>query len=65
MSITFPCPKCNSSITPDMNACIHCGTELVPIAIKSQPLASPDSYGYNGYRAQYHPQQGYKEKDKS
>lgn len=66
MSITFPCPKCQSSITPDMNACTHCGTELVPIAIKSRPIASPDSYGYHdNYRPQYHSQQSYKEKPKA
>ncbi len=65
MSITFPCPKCKNSITRDMNYCEHCGTELVPIAIQSQPIENPDSYGhYNSNKSKYQPQQGYKEKPK-
>ena len=66
MSITFPCPKCKGSITPDMQSCIHCGIELVPISIESKPFDSPDTYNSQpSYRPQYHSKQSYKKKPKA
>ena len=66
MSILFTCPKCNGSITTDMKNCIHCGTELVPISIKSQPIASANSYGYsNSYRPSYYSHESYEKKKKA